>query len=370
MALLDKKFFLIFLGCFYSFQSYSQNTKSFFKAPDGKYLISTDLHIHTVFSDGSVWPDIRVDEAERELLDLIAITDHLEYQPHAKDIPNPDRNRSFEIAKSHRNKKSDLLIINGAEITRSMAPGHINAVFIKDANKILHNDSLTGIIEANKQGAFVFWNHPNYIRQRKDGIARLDPYHVYLIKNKLLHGIEVVNNNTFSEEAFELALENNLTILGTSDIHGLTDWEFKISEGGHRPITFVLSKSKSEEDIHAGLTNKKTFIWFNDLLIGSEKNLIPILYSNLIISSNGYKSKTILAEIILKNHSSIPIKLEYLGDYSLHENSKMIEIDPYSSKKILIKTKDYLKKVKLSFRVLNALISPKENAILSYDISI
>ena len=61
MALLNKKFILIILGSLYSFQSYSQNIKSFFKAPDGKYLISTDLHIHTVFSDGSVWPDIRVD---------------------------------------------------------------------------------------------------------------------------------------------------------------------------------------------------------------------------------------------------------------------------------------------------------------------
>tara|TARA_B100000780_G_scaffold223511_1_gene162649 strand:- start:2321 stop:3433 length:1113 start_codon:yes stop_codon:yes gene_type:complete len=370
MALLNKKFILIILGSLYSFQSYSQNIKSFFKAPDGKYLISTDLHIHTVFSDGSVWPDIRVDEAEKELLDLIAITDHLEYQPHAKDIPNPDRNRSFEIARSHRSKKSDLLIINGAEITRSMAPGHINAVFIKDANKILHNDSLTGIIEANKQGAFVFWNHPNYIRQRKDGIARLDPYHVYLIKNKLIHGIEVVNENTFSEEAFELALENDLTVLGTSDIHGLTNWEFNISQGGHRPITFVISESKSEDHILAGLLNKKTFVWFNDLLIGSKKNLIPIIYSNLTFSSNGYKSKTVLAEIILKNHSSIPIKLEYLGNYSLHENSKMIEIKPYSSKKILVKTKDFLKKVKLPFRVLNALISSKENALISYEISI
>ena len=48
----------------------------------------------------------------------------------------------------------------------------------------------------------------------------------------------------------------------------------------------------------------------------------------------------------------------------------MIEIKPYSSKKILVKTKDFLKKVKLPFRVLNALISSKENALISYEISI
>lgn len=370
MVHFNKEYFLIILGCFFSFQSYSQNIKSFFKAPNGSYLISTDLHIHTVFSDGSVWPDIRVDEAEKESLDLIAITDHLEYQPHSSDIPNPDRNRSFEIAKSHIDKKSDLIVINGAEITRSMAPGHINAVFIKDANKILQNDSLTGIIEANKQGAFVFWNHPNWISQRNDGIAKLEPYHKYLIKNKLLHGIEVVNENSFSEEAFEIALNNNLTILGTSDIHGLTEWAYDISLGGHRPITFVISSSKSDKDIHVGLKNKKTFIWFDDLLIGSEENLIPVLYSNLNIKSKGYKKNTILAEFILTNYSSAPMKLEYLGEYNLHENSKMIDIKPNSSKKVLVKTKDFIKKVKLSFRVLNALINSKENAIITYDISI
>ena len=74
--------------------------KSFFLPPSGYSLISTDLHIHTVFSDGSVWPNIRVKEALKEGLDLIAITEHIEYLPHREDIPLPDRNRSFEIANS------------------------------------------------------------------------------------------------------------------------------------------------------------------------------------------------------------------------------------------------------------------------------
>ncbi len=38
-----------------------------------------------------------------------------------------------------------------------MPPGHFNAIFIKDANKLLiESDSIAGIYEANKQGAFVF----------------------------------------------------------------------------------------------------------------------------------------------------------------------------------------------------------------------
>ena len=64
----------------------------------GYQTLKCDLHLHTVFSDGSVWPNIRVQEALRDGLDAIAITDHLEYQPHQDDIPHPDRNRSYEIA--------------------------------------------------------------------------------------------------------------------------------------------------------------------------------------------------------------------------------------------------------------------------------
>lgn len=130
----------------------------------------------------------------------------------------------------------NLRVINGAEITRDMPPGHINAVFIDDANKLFYeNDSLLGIQAANKQAAFVFWNHPNWDSQRPDGIARLEPFHRYLIDHKLLHGIEVANETTFSEEALQIALDNDLAILGTSDIHGLIDWSHDIPKGGHRP---------------------------------------------------------------------------------------------------------------------------------------
>ncbi len=70
------------------------------KFPDimGYKTLKCDLHQHTVFSDGSVWPDIRVMEAMMDGLDAISLTEHLEYQPHQRDIPHPDRNRSYEIA--------------------------------------------------------------------------------------------------------------------------------------------------------------------------------------------------------------------------------------------------------------------------------
>ena len=43
----------------------------------GYVTLKCDFHIHTVFSDGYVWPTVRADEAWREGLDAIAITDHI-----------------------------------------------------------------------------------------------------------------------------------------------------------------------------------------------------------------------------------------------------------------------------------------------------
>ena len=44
----------------------------------GYVTLKCDFHIHTVFSDGLVWPTVRTEEAWRQGLDAIAITDHNE----------------------------------------------------------------------------------------------------------------------------------------------------------------------------------------------------------------------------------------------------------------------------------------------------
>ena len=354
-------------------QTYGQNLtqKPLFVAPENQELISADLHIHTVFSDGSVWPNIRVEEARREGLDLIALTEHLEYQPHAEDLPHPDRNRSYEIALSSLKEGENLRVIHGSEITRSMPPGHLNAVFIKDANQLLFpNDSLAGIKAANTQGAFVFWNHPNWDAQRSNGIARLDPFHTYLIKNKLLHGIEVVNETTFSEEALQLALDNNLTIIGTSDIHGLTTWNHNIAGGGHRPMTFILSNSKRPQAIKEALFEGKTIVWFEDLLIGKEKYIKDVIKANVTVESAYYKKDKQILYVTISNHSALPMQMKYIGEYSLHFNSDWFQLHPYSSKEIAIKTVKRQKETEMPFEIINAVSAPKKHPQITWKVNL
>ena len=347
----------------------AQKRKEFFKSPKGVFYISSDLHIHSVFSDGSVWPTIRVDEAVRDSIDLISLTEHLEYQSHISDIPHINRNRSFQIAGGYVQKKP-LAVVHGTEITKPMPPGHFNAIFIKDANKFFDKNKeplifIKGIKEANKQGAFVFWNHPMWEANRSDGIAKLDPIHKEVIDKKLLHGIEVVNFDTFSEEAMQIALDNELTMMGTSDVHVLIDWDFnKEEESFHRPITFIMSKNRTIKSIRDALFNGNTFIWYRDLIIGKSYNLKQVIENNLKVVSKGYGFKGRKVEILqveLINKSVAPISLNYIGGYTFHNDYKFIELAPRSSKTIYVKTKKIKKTVSLEFEILNYVIAPKTN---------
>ena len=46
----------------------------------GLNIYKADLHTHTIFSDAHVTPEYRVQEAWRDGLDAIAITEHVEYR--------------------------------------------------------------------------------------------------------------------------------------------------------------------------------------------------------------------------------------------------------------------------------------------------
>ena len=364
-----KKTLTTFILILIVFSINAQKRKEFFKSPKGVFYISSDLHIHSVFSDGSVWPTIRVDEAVRDSIDLISLTEHLEYQSHISDIPHTNRNRSFQIAGGYVQKKP-LAVVHGTEITKPMPPGHFNAIFIKDANKFFDKNKeplifIKGIKEANKQGAFVFWNHPMWEANRSDGIAKLDPIHKEVIDKKLLHGIEVVNFDTFSEEAMQIALDNELTMMGTSDVHVLIDWDFnKEEESFHRPITFIMSKNRTIKSIRDALFNGNTFIWYRDLIIGKSYNLKQVIENNLKVVSKGYGFKGRKVEILqveLINKSVAPISLNYIGGYTFHNDYKFIELAPRSSKTIYVKTKKIKKTVSLEFEILNYVIAPKTN---------
>tara|TARA_Y100000816_G_scaffold289104_1_gene274929 strand:+ start:1305 stop:2441 length:1137 start_codon:yes stop_codon:yes gene_type:complete len=354
-----KYFHLIIITFLSTLLSQEDGESRMISFPDikGFKTIVCDLHTHTVFSDGSVWPNIRIQEALKDGLDAIAITEHIEYQSHKEDIPHLDRNRSYELSKKYA-EKSELMVIAGTEITKSMPPGHSNAIFVKDVNKIMHDNYMDAHLAARKQGAFVFWNHPHWIGQRKDGSVKLYEEVKDLIDKNLLHGIEVTNERTYSDQAIQVALDHNLTMLGTSDVHGFVDWDYNIPHGGHRPVTLVFSKRKNLKDLKRSLFQGRTAVWYNNLLIGKSEWIKPLLEASIKIDSAGYYSSYELGVVKIKNVSDARFVLKNVSEYDFYQNSDLIEIDPHSTKQIAIVSGKNLSNFDLEFEVLNAVIAP------------
>ncbi|MCW1953817.1 MAG: Sb-PDE family phosphodiesterase [Flavobacteriia bacterium] len=334
----------------------------------GYKSLSTDLHIHSVFSDGNVWPSIRVQEALRENLDAISLTEHLEYQPHAKDLPHPDRNRAYELALQEA-KDHDLLIVPGSEITRAAPVGHNNAVFITDANPMLGKEPQHPFDAAKSQGAFVFWNHPAWYVQQPKGNPVLSDFQKKQIKEGKLHGIEVINTGDYAEESLAIALEYNLAIMGTSDVHDLIDWDY-IQKGVHRPITLVFAKEKSIESLKEGLFARRTVAIFNDLWVGKSEFIGPLLEASVSASDVHYMGDSQVLSVTLHNHSSSNLLFENQMPYNFYHHPPIVEIPAQGSLTLQIKTLERKSEITLKLKALKAYTAPKTQAVVQWNIQV
>jgi len=255
------------------------NSRREIKIPDipGYLTLKCDLHMHTVFSDGLVWPTVRVDEAWREGLDVIAISDHIEYHPHQDDIP-VKFGRTYEIAKP-RADMYGLIIIQAAEITRQMPPGHFNCLFLVDVAALNQPDFWDAINAAKNQGAFIMWNHPGW-RQENEIPIWYDE-HTKLYDQGLMHGMEIVNGRSYYPLALEWCVEKNITMIGTTDVHSPIGMDYDLSLNDQRPITLVFATDRTENAVKEALFNGRTAICSGDMLIGKEDFLKPLFYHSI-----------------------------------------------------------------------------------------
>lgn len=288
---------------------------------DGFEVLKCDFHMHTVFSDGTVWPAVRVGEAWQEGLDAIAITDHLEYLPH-RNYVTPSPSAPWEIAQKSA-AATGIILIRGTEITKGMPPGHFNALFVKDEAKILNDDYVASLREAKAQGAFVLWNHPGWKSQAPDGAIWM-PEHEALFREGLFSGIEVVNHNEWYPEVLGWALERDLTILANSDVHDPVMNYLHLEKMERRPITLVFARERSEQGIREALDERRTVAWFRNMMMGEARwlgQLFKGAVTQRIITSG---EKNIVLQ--LTNHSDLEFELS-----PAKETRKISQLPPRSS---------------------------------------
>jgi len=298
-----------------------------------------------------------VDEAWQEGLDAIAITDHIEYHPHKQDIPT-SLNRPYEIALP-RAKEKGILLVKATEITRETPPGHFNALFIDDATPLDTKDLLEAMAAADKQGAFIWWNHPDWIPDHKGWFE----IHTTLYEKKYMRGIEVVNGRSYYPTVHQWALDKNLTMLGNSDIHQPVGLE-EMPAGGHRPMTFVFVKDRSIPALKEALIAGRTAVWFEHKIIARSEYAAALFKGALRVVDGEREGKKVV-RFTIRNDSDLPIELQRVGKLG----PKELNLPSNTSTRVKIDTGGAQEQVELTYTADNFLVAPKKGLPVKLTVS-
>lgn len=320
---------------------------------DGYVTLKADLHVHTVFSDGLVWPTVRMDEAYREGLDVIALTEHIEYRPHKKDIV-ADHNRSYELCKK-KAKDLGLILLHGSEITRDMPPGHFNAIFLEDSNPLEKDNYMDAFREAKRQKAFIFWNHPGWDRQQPDTTLWMKE-HTTLYDGGFMHGIEVANGSLFVPEAIRWCLDKNLTMIGTSDIHQPIQVNYDFAKGEHRTMTLVFAKERTAEAVREALEARRTAVYYRDKLVARRDLMKPLFEKCVSIKEIKRTENAVTLEMV--NNTEIPVQLKKTAHDTRLVYFRNLTLQPHTRHTISIKLQNGIKGGDMNFEVTNFIVEP------------
>lgn len=382
--------FLILISLVYTSSAQVQDAKDVQRhvsLPDipGYKTLKCDFHMHTVFSDGMVWPTFRVHEALRDGLDAISLTEHTDYKGFPQDVPH-DLNRSYDIASAYA-KGKNILIIKGAEISPRVPPYHNNALFLTNANlpfdymKIseqkfvmkdnpTHDELMAPFIEAKKQGAFIVFNHPgNMPDWVVHDTAVFTNFHKELYAKKMLSGIEVVNSGNYNVTAHKLAMKYNLTMLCNTDEHADM---YPRYEKTHRPMTLVFAKKKTEQAIKEALIAGRTACYFDDYLLARQPEAQAFFKAAIqATTERSHRKDEPVLLVKLFNNSDIPFKIKLVDNYVM-DLYPLGQVTLAAHKETIITIRamwQYPKEVNLKMNVTNILVTPEDGLNTNFVLS-
>lgn len=342
----------------------------------GYLTLKGDFHMHTVFSDGHVWPTFRVHEALRDGLDVIAITEHIDFEGFPDEIEK-DYNKSYQLAAAAAEDK-ELLIVSGVEISPRVAPYHNNALFLEDANALptaymksgkkefVMKDTITSeqlmgpFIEAEKQDAFVFYNHPGWGWWDTKDTILFTSFHQELYDKGILRGVEVANSGVYNVIAHRMAMKYDLTMMSNSDAHYDVYPRYRDS---HRPMTLVFAKERTIGAVKEALLARRTAVFFNNYLVARQNQAEALFKASVhaSIEKEQRKNEPLLL-VKLYNESDIPFEIIAKSEFDIQSLPMgRTTLDPRDTTTITLRgVWDYPAETTLHLEVSNILVSPEE----------
>ena len=317
---------------------------------NGYQVLKSDLHTHTVYSDGNVTPEYRVLEAWTDGLDVMAITDHVEYRrwegqmvtflkgymPEETKAVNTnlvgkradaqgilsDLNLPYRVAKTSA-EQYGITLIPGIEITRDpLTIGHYNALFIKDANTIYDADPVVSIKKAREQGAIIMQNHPGWRRKSLEVIE----FEQKVYAQDLIDGVEIMNGSEFYPSVVDRASEKEMFMAANTDIHSTTARDYT-SVGQLRDMTLILAKDKSLDAVKEALMARRTLAYGYGSIAGEEQ-LVRDFFSACITYETLFEKDGKQRKVRMSNPTSLTFVLNFGGN--------PVQLRPFTSRDITI----------------------------------
>lgn len=255
--------------------------------------------MHTVFSDGQVWPTVRVLEAWRDGFDAIALTDH-SGGGRNREILGKDLNLPYKLALPVA-EQYGILLVHGIEVAQGLT--HCNALFIKNANEVDGLDLITSLRKLKAQGAYLLWNHPGW-RRPAEWYPDVDAAH----REGLIQGIEIVNDTETYPGTIAWMEEKKLALFANSDVHGTQP---PAGPANRRPVTLVFARTATVGGIREALDARRTAAWFRDKVWGPEE-LLRALWLGAVKTGGArleFRAGNRRSGLRLENTSAIPFRL-------------------------------------------------------------
>jgi len=259
-----------------------------FPAIEGFQVLKGDFHVHTFYSDGLVSAEVRVVEAWRDGLDVLSLTDHVEYQ----DIAIPyDRERSYGRALPVA-KQLGIVMVRGVELSQHYAktpvanPSDFVVHFVREETKLATHFEAE-LEEAISQGTLIVWAHPG---------PKWQPIAETLVRRGKLDGIELRNGGMQGRggtsphaqawlwpEVMDWSLKHDLAVFASSDAHWPIDFQYDRSRGERRDMTLLLASSRDGEGVRDAIKARRTLAYFGGVMWGRERWLRALADGSLEI---------------------------------------------------------------------------------------
>ena len=318
---------------------------------NGYTCYKADFHTHTMFSDADLTPRQRVREAWHDGLDIVCLSDHLEYRRQEQSMlnalapynadgkPYTYYPANIDFVKSDRimgvkcnfdaiydetkafieSEGLPLMLVKGIELSREpFKLGHFSALFVKDISSLYNGDIKQALRNVHAQGGLVIHNHPAYRRTTSDKSKE----QMELYNEGLIDGVEIVNDMTFYPKMIRRAIEEDLIMIGASDIHRPTTETYGF-RGHFRTMTFIMAKECTEKAIREALKKRRTIAYSGGQLMGEERLLSDFFNAAIECKVLREDKSRGVMWLRFRNESSISFSICY--------NNAIYEVEPFKS---------------------------------------